>query len=54
MKIRQKLSSEEFLGSSEFPKNLKNAIKFRNINSVIEVSTKAHFKDNFILIKNKK
>ena len=33
---------------------LLHAIKHRNINFVIEVSTRAHFKDNFILIKKKK
>ena len=33
---------------------LPHAIKYRNINFVIEVSTRAQSKDNFILIKNKK
>ena len=35
------------------PLLLPHAIEYRNINFVIEVSTRAHFKDNFILIKNK-
>ena len=51
LKIGQKLSSQEFLGPSELTENLKNTIKYRNINFVIEVSTRAHFKDNIILIK---
>ena len=52
LKNGQKLSSQEFLGPPEFPENLKNAIKYRNINFVIEVTTRAHFKDHFILIKD--
>ena len=54
LKIGRKLSSQEFLGLSELTENLKNTIKYRNINFFIEVSTRAHFKENFVLIKNKK
>ena len=54
LKIGRKLSSQEFLCLSELTENLKNTIKYRNINFVIEVSTRANFKDNFILIINKK
>ena len=41
----------KFLGD---PLLLPHPIKYRNYNFVVEVSTWAHFKDNFILIKNKK
>ena len=33
---------------------LPHVINYRNFNFVVKVSTRAHFKDNFILIKNKK
>ena len=49
LKIGRKLSSQEFHCLSELTENLRNTIKYRNINFVIEVSIRAHFKDNFIL-----
>ena len=36
---------------SKVPENRKIAIIHRNVNFVVEASLRAHFKDNFILIK---